>query len=156
MAFDLDDQELKFTQKLHFGEEKESKMIAPRNKRVSLKDVSLGTAYELNKNLVKKYEKELTKEELKEKEKLVDSFTKPKFDHYYMMLCHDRRDYTIFHTDCTVGSVFGELLECLQNRGKIYGIDKTEDEGALEIWLMIDKEAYCYYFFPYEDAIVEY
>ena len=73
-----------------------------------------------------------------------------------MLLCHDRRDYTIFHTTVPENSVYKDLEECLVNRGLIYGIDKTEDEGAIEIWLMIDDEPYCYYFFPYENAVVEY
>ena len=34
-------------------------------------EVTLGTAYEINKNLVQKYEKELTKQELKEKEDMI-------------------------------------------------------------------------------------
>lgn len=155
MAFDLDDQELEYTRRLYA--ERKSNMILPRKeKKVTLKDVSLGTAYDINKNLVKKYEKELTAEELKEKELLINKFTIEKKDHYYMMLCHDRRDYTIFHTDILRSSVYDELLECLQNRGTIVGIDKTTDDAAIEIWLMIDEEAYCYYFFPYEDAVVEY
>ena len=54
------------------------------------------------------------------------------------------------------GSVYGELEECLINRGQIYGIDRTEDGCAIEIWLMIDNEPYCYYFFPYGTAVVEY
>lgn len=158
MAFDLDDQELAFTRKLHGIKEfkKEDMKLPTPKQKVTLKDVSLGTAYDINKNLVKKYEKELTKEELEEKEKMLLKFTRSRFDHYYMMLCHDRRDYTIFHTECTSGSVFGELLECLQNRGTVVGIDKTTDGAAIEIWLMIDDEAFCYYFFPYEEAVVEY
>lgn len=157
MAFDLDDQELAFTRKLHGLKEFKKDMKFPTNKKkVTLKNVSLGTAYDINKNLIKKYEKELTEEELKEKEELVDNFTRSKTDHYYMLLCHDRRDYTIFHTECTSGRISGEFMECLINRGKIVGIDKTQDEGAIEIWLMIDNEAFCYYFFPYESAIVEY
>lgn len=157
MAFDLDDEELAYTRRMRGLKEIKKDMKLPTNKKkVTLKDVSLGTSYDINKNLVKKYEKELTNVELADKEKMMLEFTREKFDNYYMMLCHDRRDYTIFHTDVKEGSVWGELLECLQNRGKIYGIDKTQDEGAIEIWLMIEDEAYCYYFFPYGNAIVEY
>lgn len=163
MAFDLDDQELAFTRKLHGIKEfkKEDMKLPTSKKKVTLKDVSLGTAYDINKNLVKKYEKELTQEQLKEKEELIDNFTRARADHYYMMLCHDRRDYTIFHTDCTSGRISGEFMECLQNRGKIVAIDETENADAIEIWLMIQtdfekEEAFCYYFFPYESAVVEY
>ena len=45
--------------------------------------------------------------------------------------------------------------ECLKNRGEIRAIDITEDKGAIEIWLIIDEEAYCYYFFPYGQAVIE-
>ena len=129
-------------------------MLLPKKEKET--NVELGTAYDINKNLVKKYEHELTKEELAEKEKMVDEFTREKFDNYYMLLCHDRRDYTIFHTTVREGSVYLDLEECLINRGKIYGIDRTEDECAIEIWLMINDEPYCYYFFPYGNAVVEY
>ena len=129
-------------------------MLLPKKEKET--NVELGTTYDINKNLVKKYEHELTKEELTEKEKMVDEFTREKFDNYYMLLCHDRRDYTIFHTAVKEGSVYLDLEECLINRGKIYGIDRTEDECAIEIWLMIDDEPYCYYFFPYGSAVVEY
>lgn len=130
-------------------------MLLPK-KETKTSNVELGTAYDINKNLVKKYEHELTKEELKEKEKMIDDFTREKFDNYYMLLCHDRRDYTIFHTTVREGSAYLDFQECLINRGQIYGIDKTEDGCAIEIWLMIDEEPYCYYFFPYGTAVVEY
>lgn len=129
-------------------------MLLPKKEKQT--NVELGTAYDINKNLVKKYEHELTKEELVDKEEMVNDFTREKFDNYYMLLCHDRRDYTIFHTAVKEGSVYGELEECLINRGQIYGIDRTEDGCAIEIWLMIDDEPYCYYFFPYGTAVVEY
>ena len=76
---------------------------------------------------------------------------------YWMLLCNDRKDYTVFHTTVLEDkhSVPNELMECLTNRGLIYGIDRTEDGVAIEIWLMIDNEPYCYYFFPYDEAIVE-
>ena len=45
--------------------------------------------------------------------------------------------------------------ECLRNRGEIRGIDLTKDKDAIEIWLIIEDEAYCYYFFPYDAAIIE-
>ena len=45
--------------------------------------------------------------------------------------------------------------ECLKNRGEIRGIDITKDKGAIEIWLVINEEAYCYYFFPYDAAVIE-
>ena len=33
--------------------------------------------------------------------------------------------------------------------------DLIEDKYAMEIWLSIDNEAFCYYFFPYGEAVIE-
>ena len=137
--------------------DKIKKMILPHKKQPAVSNVELGTAYDINKNLIKKYEHHLTEKELKEKFTLLEEYTLEKFNHYYMLLCNDRKDYTVFHTTVLEDkhSVPNELMECLTNRGLIYGIDRTEDGVAIEIWLMIDNEPYCYYFFPYDEAIVE-
>ena len=118
--------------------------------------VSLGTLYDINKNAMKSI-KELSYEERVVKRKLVEDFITDTHNHYYMLLCNERKDYTVFHTTVLEDkhSVPNELMECLTNRGLIYGIDRTEDGVAIEIWLMIDNEPYCYYFFPYDEAIVE-
>ena len=78
-----------------------------------------------------------------------------------MLLCNERKDYTIFHINniCNDKKPMELSLclidECLKNRGEIRGIDITKDKGAIEIWLSIDGEAYVYYFFPYDSALVE-
>lgn len=117
-------------------------------------EVSLGTVYEMNKNLMKN-EKKLSKPALENKIKKVQSFFKEnKF--YFMLLCHERRDYTIIKlkNKDSYEKAGEELKECLLNRGDILAIDK-ENENTFEIWLKIDDEAFCYYLFPYDDAIVE-
>jgi len=119
-------------------------------------DITLGSAYEINKNLVEKYEKELTSEELKEKKKELLTFLKDKADNYYMLLCNDRKDYTLFRLIENEEELINILVdECLKNRGVIKGIDLTEDKLAIEIWLSIENEAFCYYFFPYGEAVIE-
>lgn len=121
--------------------------------------ITLGTTYELNKNLVEKYEEELTIEERELKKQLVEKFLIDKNNRYYMLLCNDRKDYTIISiTDMKTKSAeaaFSIVDECLINRGKIKGIDLVSDNSAIEIWLSIDNESYCYYLFPYDNAIVE-
>ena len=80
---------------------------------------------------------------------------------YYMLLCNERKDYTVFKmndkdNDDSVREIVSILVdECLRNRGEIRGIDLTKDKDAIEIWLIIEDEAYCYYFFPYDAAIIE-
>ena len=80
---------------------------------------------------------------------------------YYMLLCNERKDYTVFKmndkdNDDSIREIVSILVdECLRNRGEIRGIDLTKDKDAIEIWLIIEDEAYCYYFFPYDAAIIE-
>lgn len=157
MAFDLDDDELKATLEMNNYKGAQTNMILPHKKETTTSNVELGTAYDINKNLVKKYEHELIKDEIDEKFEMMKQYVNEKSNHYYMLLCNDKKDYTIFHTTVLedLHSIPQELLECLYNRGLVYGIDRTEDGVAIEIWLMIDNEPYCYYFFPYDEAIVE-
>ena len=76
-----------------------------------------------------------------------------------MLLCNDRKDYTIFRRASTnnVGTELINILidECLKNRGKTKSIELTEAKDAIEIWLSIDEESYCYYFFPYDTAVIQ-
>ena len=121
--------------------------------------VSLGTLYDINKNAMKSI-KELSYEERVAKRKLVEAFITDTHNHYYMLLCNDRRDFTIVTLDVTneekiAAAAFTVVDECLVNRGKIKAIDLTEHKDAIEMWLNIDDEEFCYYFFPYDDAIVE-
>lgn len=140
-------------------------MIDARKETAQVKgttsEVSLGTAYEINKNLIEKYEKELTEEELIQKKEMLLNYLNTHQDQYFMLLCNDRKDYTVFHWNniCDDGGAMeiAKILvdECLKNRGEIRGIDITKDKGAIEIWLLIDEDAYVYYFFPYDSAIIE-
>lgn len=76
---------------------------------------------------------------------------------YMMLLCHDRRDYTIFHITNTDKKIAAkEISETLYNRGKILLVDKQKD-GSWEIWIRdsLTNENFAYYLFPYDDGIVE-
>ena len=76
---------------------------------------------------------------------------------YMMLLCHDRRDYTIFHIANTDKKIAAkEISETLHNRGKILLVDKQKD-GSWEIWIRdsLTDENFAYYLFPYDDGVVE-
>ena len=121
-------------------------------------NITLGTAYEINKNLVEKYEKELTTKELQNKKTEIINFIQETEGQYYMLLCNDKKDYTIFNilNKNNIKEMTNILVdECLTNRGIIKGIDLTKDKCAIEIWLSIENEAFCYYFFKYDDAVIE-
>ena len=78
---------------------------------------------------------------------------------YWMLLCHERRDYTVFNLqgEVTVRNINKDLIDCLKNRGIVLAIDKQPD-GAYEIWIRDKKtkDNVIYYLFNYEFGVIEY
>lgn len=74
---------------------------------------------------------------------------------YWMLLCKERSDYTVF-IPLTEEGTYNDMLETLQSRGDILSIDEQEDKNY-EIWIR-DKdtnENFVYYFFNYEFGVVK-
>lgn len=129
-------------------------------------ELNLGTQYEFSKNMVAQLSA-LEQGVINSKKEILMNYLRKIDCTYYMLLCNERKDYTVFR----VGSYnedmyldhdhqYKELInilvdECLVNRGEIRGIDLTENKDAVEIWLYIDEEAFVYYFFPYDNAVIE-
>lgn len=119
-------------------------------------EVRLGTLYDINKNLMKE-EKKLSCPALTNKLKYVTKF----FENnkmYFMLLCNEARDYTIFKINnrTSAKKATEELKECLLNRGEVLDISKVDGtQEAFEIWIRMNNDAYCYYLFPYDEAIIE-
>lgn len=117
--------------------------------------------YAMNKNLVKQQTVELSEAALNSKKEIVKNYLKATNNEYYMLLCNDRKDYTIFKRDNKEDKnemmALSKILidECIKNRGEIRAVDLTEDNSAIEIWLIVEDEAYVYYFFPYDNAIID-
>lgn len=122
-------------------------------------EMNIGTLYDLNKNLVQKNISALEKGVLNSKKEIIKNFLRDTKDTYYMLLCHEQRDYTVFKIDTLEDSKYNEMIsilidECLKNRGIIKSIELTKDKQAIEIWLMIEEEAFVYYLFPYSEAVI--
>lgn len=126
-----------------------------------MSNLEMGTVYDLNKQLVETAEKVISPYKLNEKKKIIKQFVRESKDTYFMLLCNERRDYTLFNIiNNKEENKLNELAnvfvdECLKNRGDIKGIDLTENKDAIEVWLSIEGESYCYYFFPYNAGVVE-
>ena len=117
-------------------------------------NIGLGSLYEANQELMKK-EKEMSKSEtLEAVKKTMALFNNGQ--KYFMLLCNDRRDYTVFHRNSikVFNSPDNDLADCILNRGSLLAIDET-NEGNFEIWIKIDGTPYCYYLFPYDFGIIE-
>lgn len=124
-------------------------------------EIAIGTLYDLNKKLVQDNEIKLSDAILNSKKEIIKNFIIDKNNYYYMLLCNERKDYTIFHWRNICNSEDAKEIstilvnECLFNRGEIRGIDLTKNKDAIEIWMSIEGDSYVYYFFPYDSAIIE-
>jgi hypothetical protein len=84
-------------------------------------------------------------------------------DGYAMLLCRERYDFTVFHLYQKANPnppkiAASELIEVLQNRGKILSIEKANTHlmnNAWEIWMDINGEAFVYYLFNCDDWVIE-
>ena len=162
MAFDLDDEELKKTREelYHLKPTGGKKGILPKKGETPKATVEMGTVYDINKQLVTKYEKEITMTDFSEKIDTFLNYILEKKNTYYMLLCNEEKDYTPFHLIdkdkySSQENAFRSLRECIFNRGSLYGFDITEDNGAIEIWILKDNGLHCYYFFAADDAVIE-
>ena len=126
-------------------------------KKKETKQIAMGTLYDLNKSIVEKNIDALSEEDMQNKKNLIIKFLEDTDNIYYMLLCNDRKDYTVFHHLNTNIECLQDILidECLPNRGKTKSIELTKNNDAIEIWISIDGDSYCYYFFPYDEAIIE-
>lgn len=103
-------------------------------------EVTIGSLYELNKTLMQYQGEKLTQGEINSKKEIIKNFIQKQSDNYYMLLCNERKDYSLFNFIAGDKGVINcyncvDILidECLANRGEIRAIDITQDKGAIEI-----------------------
>lgn len=128
-------------------------------------EVSLGDLYDINKQLMSQ-EPVITKAELQlAKEHLRNWLTHNFQQKYFMLLCHELRDYTLFNLDktnswkmaspTTIMNAADDIIECMTNRGELLVMDEQEN-GAWELWIRNPEGNFVYYLFPYGEAVLEY
>lgn len=131
------------------------------NKNNNTHNVSLGTLYDFNKQILSK-QKKLNQFEIDQIKSKIEEWFNWQIDGYAMLLCRERYDFTIFHlyektnpNPCKIA--VEELIDCLKNRGKILSIEKDSNtmNNAWEIWLDIDGEAFAYYLFNCDDWVIQ-
>ena len=136
-----------------------SNKIRTLSKRAS-KTINAGTLYELNQDIMQQTAPPpMSEEEINSKQEKIEDWFNWQIDGYAMLLCHEKRDYTVFHlyekqNPNPPAIAVKELIECLNNRGEIISLDETKDK-AWEIWLKINSQYYCYYLFNYDNGVIE-
>lgn len=120
-------------------------------------DMELGTLYETNQELYK----HLTPPSEKELDTQLASigawFSSKYRDTYFMLLCREKNDYTVFRLK---GSEYfeaiQELKEVLQSRGTILEVVYSHDFHFYECWVRDDEgNVSMYAFFPCDDFVIE-
>lgn len=90
--------------------------------------------------------------------KICEVATKMLEKDYWMLLCRERNDFTIFRTIDTDEhkKIVKELIPTLKNRGLVLLIDE-QPNGAYEIWIRDPEteENFAYYLFDYSNAIID-
>ena len=127
-------------------------------------NISLGTLYDFNKQLMEK-QKPLTIEEIEEIKPKLEEWFNWQIDGYAMLLCREKYDFTVFHLyekqNLNPPQVAtNELIEALNNRGKILSIEKdnintNSNEDVWEIWIKINKQVFAYYLFNCDDFVIQ-
>lgn len=126
-------------------------------KETNKHDVSLGTLYDFNKQLILRQGK-LTGKKIESIKKELEDWFNWQIDGYAMLLCRERYDFTVFHLYEKLNRnppavAANELIDILKNRGKILSIEQEEDKW--EIWLEIGGEAFAYYLFNCDDWVIQ-
>ena len=118
------------------------------------KEIDTGVSmYEINKNLMAE-DKPLDPIMINKVVKSTAKEILSSFKKYWMLLCRERNDYTVFIINGY--NLEKELKETLLNRGYLLSIDK-QDDGNFEIWIRdsITKENFVYYLFDYTFGVIE-
>lgn len=118
-----------------------------------------GTLYDMNKQIMQQIGEPLKDLQLASIQMKLEDWFNWQIDGYAMLLCHERRDYTLFHLYQKANKnppavAAKELILCLKNRGEILSVEEDSNK-AWEIWLRIDDESYCYYLFNYDEGVIE-
>lgn len=123
------------------------------------KEISLGTLYEFNKQIIAK-QKQMSDEEITKIKKELQLWFNWYLDSYAMLLCRERYDFTIFHLyqkqNLNPPAVAAqELIELLKERGTVLSIEKDIDNNIWEIWIKIDADPFVYYLFNCDPMVIE-
>jgi len=120
-----------------------------------MSDIQLGNAYDVQKGIVKQLYP-MTKSAINDAlEKVVDMVKKTD-NKYYMLLCREKADYTIFNLgsdESCYDRIPMELKTCIKSRGKAKVIES--DDEITQLWIQDGDEVFLYYFFPANTNTIE-
>ena len=123
-------------------------------------NLDMGTLYAANKQIMSNEKfKPMTHVELAGAQKKLEDFFNWQCDCYAMLYCRERSDITLFRMYGTLNEnppagAAAECIGCCTDRGEVLSIEEQPDKN-FEIWIRIDGEAFAYYLFPYDNAVIQ-
>lgn len=116
---------------------------------------NIGTLYDSAKDSYNKMN-ELTKQQIMKRCHIFEDYVKGCHNQYYMLLCRERNDYTLFnHTSKLILPMYNDIIDCLRHRGATIKDISLDIGGGVEFFVTIDSESFAYYFFPYDNGVIE-
>lgn len=120
------------------------------------------TLYDMNKQLVSQ-EEPIDETKLRNELTNIGCWFSSKLNKNFMLLCHERRDYTIFYLKSkNFSKAVEELESVLTNRGTIMDVHFQHEQKIYEIWIKTNdksdnpaEDIYMYYLFPCDDFIIK-
>ena len=142
---------------------------APSNadiqEKPEVEDISIGTLYDVNKQMVAETCSQLSKTKIREKKRFIQKFFFDKKNEFYMLLCNVIRYFTLLRlegnkenpiADITIQAadevirIFNEDLDA-----PIYSIEDDGSGEAIEIWVKYEDEMIAFFLFPYDLGLIE-
>jgi len=115
--------------------------------------ITIGSLYEMNKQLFKQIKPPSEQIINLELANIGAWFSANINTKYYMLLCKERSDYTLFHLDnFNYNKIIQELKEVLEERGDIMGFDFVHGENAYQCWVRERDDEHQVYMFMLFDA----
>lgn len=116
-------------------------------------DINLAL-YDMNKQIINQLP---DLENLDDKRLVINGLHKKFENTFYMLYGKEISYFTLFQIVNNEISFGKEVVDCLNNIGRIKAIDMTENEDAVEIWVYLDEDenSTCLYLFPYDAGLVK-
>ena len=117
--------------------------------------------YDVNKQIFSQLPK-INNEEIEEAKNNIKNFIMKNYygnnAHYFMLLNNEKHDYTIFSiiSHFPIDTIIEDIFECVNNRGTLKMVETYDDDDTNmnQIGFWIDDKIY--YFFPYDNGVIEY
>lgn len=122
-----------------------------------MSEVELDTLYNVNRKLYENVDFP-TEMELDHQLASVGAWFSAIFEHnYFMLLCREKYDFTIFKVEHSYNEAIQELREVLESRGRIIEIVFSHDFDFYECWVKDEEtdEISMYAFFPCDDWVID-